>query len=77
LTGNCSLENAFKIGFVEFFIKLEIYYFHERVWLQYLKRQATNTNRKIIARFATFSISGIILNSFNEIIVFIALTELV
>lgn len=84
LSGNCSLENAIKIGFSEFLIKLIIFYFHERIWLTLLGRQA-NSNKEIviksiswrlIATLTTFIISGIVLKSFNEIALYIALTEL-
>jgi uncharacterized membrane protein len=80
----CSLEDALKIGASEFLIKLVIFYFHERVWLNSLKKQAT-TNKEIIfksiswrliATTTTFIISGIVLNAFNEIALYIALTEL-
>ena len=81
----CSLENALKIGFSEFLIKLAIFYIHERVWLQVLGGQATTNKEiiyksiswRIIATTTTFIISGIILNSFNEIALIIALTELI
>ena len=36
LTGNCSIENAIKIGFIEFVIKLLAYYLHERIWQKIL-----------------------------------------
>lgn len=84
LFDQCSLENALKIGASEFLLKLAIYYFHERIWLFILKKQA-DTNKEIIfksiswrivATSTTFVISGIILNSFNEIALYIALTEL-
>ena len=80
----CSLEDALKIGASEFLLKLAIYYFHERIWLSVLKKQA-DTNReilfksiswRIVATTTTFIISGLILNAFNEIALYIALTEL-
>jgi uncharacterized membrane protein len=80
----CSLENAIKIGASEFLIKFAIYYFHERIWLRILKKQA-NTSKEIlfksvswrvVATTTTFIISGIVLNAFNEIALYIALTEL-
>ena len=80
----CSIEDAIKIGAAEFFLKLAIYYFHERAWLNILKKQA-DTNKeilyksiswRIVATTTTFIISGIILNGFNEIALYIALTEL-
>lgn len=80
----CSLDDAIKIGASEFLLKLGIYYFHERVWLKVLNKQATSDREilkktiswRIIATSTTFIISGIILKSFNEIALFIALTEL-
>ena len=84
LLGECSLENALKIGASEFLIKLFIYYLHERLWLQILGQQA-KTNKQIlfktiswraVATTTTFIISGIILNAFDEIALYIALTEL-
>ncbi|MFD2822510.1 DUF2061 domain-containing protein [Lacinutrix iliipiscaria] len=84
ILGECSIENALKIGASEFLIKLAIFYFHERLWLKILSKQAT-TNKEIIyksiswrvvATSTTFIISGIVLNAFDEIALYIALTEL-
>ena len=84
LLGECSLENALKIGASEFLIKLAIFYFHERIWLKVLNRQAI-TNKEIVyksiswrvvATSTTFIISGIVLNAFDEVALYIALTEL-
>ena len=65
---DCSLEIALKIGASEFLIKLAIYYFHERAWLNILKKQATSTKEilyktiswRLVATTTTFIISGII-----------------
>ncbi len=48
LYSNCSLENALKIGAIEFLSKLFIYYFHERIW-QFLRKsdQITKSNLSI------------------------------
>jgi len=84
LLGDCSLENAIKIGASEFLLKLVIFYFHERIWLRILSKQAT-TNKEIVyksiswrvvATTTTFIISGIVLNAFDEVALYIALTEL-
>ncbi|WP_375238361.1 DUF2061 domain-containing protein [Aurantibacter sp.] len=84
LLEECSIENAIKIGASEFLIKLAIFYFHERIWLNILSKQAT-TNKEIlykslswrfVATTTTFIISGVILDGFDEIALFIALTEL-
>ncbi|WP_298237198.1 DUF2061 domain-containing protein [uncultured Algibacter sp.] len=83
--GKPSIESAIKIGVAEFLIKLAIYYIHERIWLNILKKQAT-TNKEIISKsiswrfvatITTFIISGIILESFDELALFIAISELV
>lgn len=85
LTENCSIESALKIGFLEFLIKLIIYYFHERIWQKAFKNntiskkitfQKTITWR-IVATTTTFFISGMVLNNFNELVLYIALLELV
>ena len=83
LYGECSIGSALKIGAIEFVIKLLIYYFHERIW-QKLSRTRIVTKRKslyktiswrVIATSTTFIISGAVLESFNEIALFIALLE--
>ncbi len=84
LLGNCSIDTAIKIGVAEFAIKLVIYYFHERIWQNVLKKGKVTSREtlyktiswRIIATTMTFIISGAILNSFDEIALFIALTEL-
>lgn len=84
LFSECSLENAIKIGASEFLIKLVIYYIHERTWLRILKKQATTSKEilyktiswRVIATTTTFIISGIVLDAFNEIALYIALIEL-
>ena len=84
LFGNCSIENALKIGAVEFLLKLFVYYVHERIWQRFrsgAKVTKLNTIYKsvswrLIATTMTFLISGAILESFDEVALFIALTEL-
>ena len=84
LKGDCSLEDAVKIGFLEFFIKFFVYYVHERLWqTDVVKKVITkryilfkSISWRLIATSMTFAISGVILNSFNEIALYIALTEL-
>lgn len=85
IAGNCSLENALKIGATEFLLKLAIYYFHERIWEQYRKNGDTSSRRtlyktiswRMLATTMTFIISGAILDGFNEIALLIASTELI
>ena len=48
LMGSCSVDNAIKIGASEFLIKLLIYYVHERIWLNYLGKQATENKELVI-----------------------------
>ncbi|MFL0352883.1 DUF2061 domain-containing protein [Xanthomarina sp. GH4-25] len=84
LSGSCSIDDALKIGFFEFFIKLAIYYFHERIW-QFALKDAEVTKKqtlyktiswRVIATTMTFIISGAILDVFGEIALYIALIEL-
>lgn len=85
LVDQCSVENALKIGVIEFFIKLLIYYTHERVWLQFIKSFIFSKQQsllktiswRLVATTTTFLISGAVLNEFNEIALFIALLELI
>ena len=85
LFGQCSIEDALKIGFIEFFLKYAIYYVHERIWQkirkgdEVTKRQSLykTISWRILATTTTFIISGTILKSFNEVALFIALTELI
>lgn len=85
LSGNCSIENALKIGAAEFFIKFAVYYIHERIWEHYRKNGDNSTKRtlyktiswRVIATTMTFIISGAVLDGFDEIALFIALTELI
>jgi uncharacterized membrane protein len=82
--GECSLENAFKIGVVEFFVKMLVYYIHERIWqgIQLGKRgtskqiMAKSISWRILATAMTFVISGTVLNNFNQIALYISITEL-
>ncbi len=84
LYGNCSIENALTIGGIEMLLKLFVYYIHERVWQAY--RRGTVTRRqtlyktiswRIVATTMTFLITGTVLDSFDEVALFIALTELI
>ena len=84
LFGKCSIENALKIGAVEFLLKLLVYYVHERIWQRFrgggLVTKLTTVYKsiswRVVATTMTFIISGAILESFDEIALFIALTEL-
>ena len=85
LFDQCSVENAIKIGVIEFFLKLLIYYAHERVWLKIIKSFTFSKQQSLlktitwrfVATTTTFLISGAVLNDFNEIALFIALLELI
>ena len=85
LMGACSIEEAIKIGVVEFLIKYVAYYIHERAWqVSIVKGNVSSRTTlyktiswRIVATTLTFIISGTVLNAFNEIALYIALTELV
>ena len=83
LTGNCSIDHAVKIGLTEFLLKLGAYYLHERIW-QFSLKDGVITPRetlyktiswRVLASIMTFVISGVILDAFDEIALYIALTE--
>ena len=84
ITGDCSIDNALKIGVSEFLIKYIIYYFHERAWQPVLVKGGFTPRKilyktiswRLIATTMTFIISGTILNAFDKIALYIALTEL-
>lgn len=85
LLDKCSLEVAIMIGFTEFLIKFAIYYLHERIWQNKIEGKEVTKRLTLykaltwraVATMTTFIISGAILNSFNEIALFVALTELI
>ena len=84
LLGKCSIENAIKIGASEFLLKFAVFYFHERIWLRYLGKQATTNKEllyktiswRVLATTTTFIISGIVLEGFDEVALYIAILEL-
>ncbi|WP_431157048.1 DUF2061 domain-containing protein [Winogradskyella poriferorum] len=84
LFDECSLEIAIKIGSIEFFIKFLVYYLHERVWQRVLVNKRATQKRtlqkslswRIVATTMTFIISGTVLESFDQIALYIAITEL-
>ncbi len=84
LLGKCSIEDAIKIGTLEFFIKFAVYYIHERIWQNILKNQNVTKKQtltksiswRVIATLMTFIISGTVLDNFGEAAIYIALVEL-
>jgi len=81
--GNCNVNGAITIGFLEFFFKFVFYYLHERVW-QTIKFE--NRSRKhitliktftwrLIATIMTIIIVGKVLSDSSYIAVYIALVE--
>lgn len=84
LHGNCNLEFAYSIAFIEFFFKLAMYYIHERIW-QFTFKDSIVTKKetiyksiswRLVATTMTFIISGAILEDFGEVAFYIAITEL-
>ena len=84
ISGECSIDNAIKIGAIEFLLKFLIYYLHERAWQKILFNKVVSQKEtlkktiswRVIATLMTFVISGTVLETFDEIALYIALTEL-
>lgn len=84
LSDDCSIESAIKIGAIEFLLKFLVYYLHERVWQRLLLNMAVTKSQtlrktiswRVIATTMTFIISGSVLEAFDQIALYIALTEL-
>mgnify|MGYP006395389399 CR=1 FL=1 len=84
LSGVCSIEDALAIGTAEFLIKFAVYYVHERIWQSARSKKGMSTRQtlyktiswRIIATTMTFLISGVVLDKFDEVALYIALTEL-
>lgn len=84
LSGVCSIEDALAIGTAEFLIKFAVYYVHERIWQSSRSKKGMSTRQtlyktiswRIIATTMTFLISGVVLDKFDEVALYIALTEL-
>ena len=85
LMGECSIQDALAIGGAEFLLKFAIYYVHERVWQRFRGNQSDSARKtlyktiswRVLATTTTFFISGAVLDSFNEVALYIALTELI
>ena len=50
LTGNCSIDQAIKIGAAEFLIKLLVYYVHERIWISAIKMVSASSKKHYTKR---------------------------
>lgn len=80
---NHAIADAMKIGLYEFFIKLAVYYVHERVWEQLRHGDGCDKSRtlkksiswRIIATTMTFLIAGVILDGFDHVALTIAAIE--
>ncbi|GAA0871240.1 hypothetical protein GCM10009117_03860 [Gangjinia marincola] len=84
LFGQCSIQSAIAIGAAEFLIKLAVYYVHERLWQGRSNARIVSKHAilyktlswRAVATTMTFIISGAVLESFDEIAMIIAVTEL-
>lgn len=80
---NHALRDAVKIGFYEFFIKLAVYYVHERIWEQARSGDGLDRSRtlkksvswRIVATSMTFVIAGTVLESYDNVALAIAIIE--
>jgi len=78
-----AIADAMKIGLYEFFIKLGIYYVHERFWERLRTGDGCDKSRtlkksiswRIIATTMTFLIAGVVLGGLDKVALTIALIE--
>tara|TARA_B100000242_G_C42910090_1_gene421976 strand:+ start:149 stop:568 length:420 start_codon:yes stop_codon:yes gene_type:complete len=82
--GQCSIENALKIGVFEFIFKLLLFYIHDRIWLTILHSKVISSKEVLLKslswRFCasglTYIISGIIFESFIGIAMILVIIEI-
>ncbi len=84
LSGNCGIEDALAIGFIEFILKFVVYYVHERVWVNIQFNNRFGTNRtvyktvswRVVATIMTFLVAGAVLEPTDNAAYFIAGIEI-
>ncbi len=80
---DAAIADAFKIGASEFFVKLAVYFAHERVWERFREGDGLDKSRtlkksiswRIVATSMTFIIAGVVLEQFNHVALAIAIVE--
>lgn len=81
----CSIEEAFAIGALEFGFKFIVYYAHERIWQRISMSHREDKTRtlfktiswRVVATIMTFIIAGAILKDANGLALTIALIEII
>ncbi|MDB2317716.1 DUF2061 domain-containing protein [Flavobacteriales bacterium] len=84
LSGECGIEDALAIGFIEFLLKFVVYFMHERAWvnIQFNKRFGKNRTLyktiswRAVATIMTFMVAGAILEPTDNTAYYIAGIEI-
>lgn len=84
LSGQCGIEDALAIGFIEFLLKFVVYFVHERVWvnIQFSNRFGINRTLyktiswRVVATVMTFMVAGAVLDPEDNTAYYIAGIEI-
>ena len=84
IVGDCGAKNALTIGVLEFLIKFVGYYVHERIWISMEFEKRFGVTRtlfktlswRVIATVITFIVAGEVLNTEDNIAIYIAGIEI-
>ena len=84
LSGQCGIEDALAIGFIEFLLKFVVYFVHERIWvnIQFSNRFGINRTLyktiswRVVATVMTFMVAGAVLDPEDNTAYYIAGIEI-
>lgn len=84
LSGQCGIEDALAIGFIEFLLKFVVYFVHERIWvnIQFSNRFGINRTLyktiswRVVATVMTFMVAGAVLEPEDNTAYYIAGIEI-
>ena len=84
LSGECGIEDALAIGFIEFLLKFVVYFLHERVWVNIQFNNRFGVSRtlyktiswRVVATVMTFMVAGAVLEPTDNAAYYIAGIEI-
>ncbi len=84
LSGECGIEDALAIGFIEFLLKFVVYFMHERAWVNIQFKNRFGKNRTLyktiswrtVATVMTCMVAGAILDTTDNTAYYIAGVEI-